>query len=222
MPTLIPTSHVNLQFPPDFALTPPESQADSVTATGGSATLSYANLSPEALLVYCQTQLTQTDTQIQSLMATQTGSNHDQDTINTALGVLTKYAGGCMDSDGSKNRPSVQAMQDALQTAIDHLGGPNTPAGGKLEDVLKGFQATGIAADGSDAQGDGFQISADEMTGFIGDVKSAQTDLGSGAELNMINLQSMVSQRQTFVQLTTNMMQSIDQGAKDIVGNIGH
>jgi len=41
------------------------------------------------------------------------------------------------------------------------------------------------------------------------------------AELNMFRLQSLVSQRQLAVQLTTRLLQTMHDSAKRIIGNIG-
>jgi hypothetical protein len=43
----------------------------------------------------------------------------------------------------------------------------------------------------------------------------------NGAELSMIELQSLVSKRATALQLTTGMMRSIHDSTKGIAGNIG-
>ena len=43
----------------------------------------------------------------------------------------------------------------------------------------------------------------------------------SGAESSMIELQSLVSRRSTALQLTTGMMNAINEGTKRIAGNIG-
>ncbi len=51
--------------------------------------------------------------------------------------------------------------------------------------------------------------------------KIAQVAAGcSGAELSMLSLQSAVSQRSTELQLVTNMLSSMNQGAKSIASNI--
>lgn len=44
----------------------------------------------------------------------------------------------------------------------------------------------------------------------------------SGAELSMIELQSLVSKRGTMLQLTTGFLQAINDGTHTIAGNIGH
>ena len=44
-------------------------------------------------------------------------------------------------------------------------------------------------------------------------------NIGTGAELNMIKLQSLVSQRQQAVQLTTEMLEQMNQTTKDVLKN---
>jgi hypothetical protein len=58
----------------------------------------------------------------------------------------------------------------------------------------------------------------------IGDLKAVIQEASknrSGAELNMIEIQSLVSKRATALQLTTNMMNGINESQKSIAGNIG-
>lgn len=43
--------------------------------------------------------------------------------------------------------------------------------------------------------------------------------IGTGAELNMVQLQSLVSQRQLTVQLTTEMLEQMNQTTKDVIKN---
>jgi len=46
-------------------------------------------------------------------------------------------------------------------------------------------------------------------------------DRSRGAELYMIELQSLVSQRQLAVQLTTRLLQMLNEMSKQIIGNLG-
>jgi hypothetical protein len=46
-------------------------------------------------------------------------------------------------------------------------------------------------------------------------------DLSRVAELYMIELQSLVSQRQLAVQLTTRLLQMLNEMSKQIIGNLG-
>ena len=47
------------------------------------------------------------------------------------------------------------------------------------------------------------------------------SDINSSAQMDMINLQSLMSQRQTAVQLSTNIIKSLSDSADAIVHNIG-
>ncbi len=49
----------------------------------------------------------------------------------------------------------------------------------------------------------------------------AASETTAGAELAMINLQSLVSQRQTAVQVATQMLSAINNSERTVVGNIG-
>lgn len=60
------------------------------------------------------------------------------------------------------------------------------------------------------------------MTELVSGLQGAINDLNSGAELQMIGLQSLMSQRQTAVQLTTNLVQALGDQANKIAQNIGH
>jgi len=53
-------------------------------------------------------------------------------------------------------------------------------------------------------------------------IGSIQKDLNSGTELSMINLQSLMSQRQSSVQMVTNMVQALGDQMNKITSNIGH
>jgi len=50
-------------------------------------------------------------------------------------------------------------------------------------------------------------------------VKMAE-DIKGGAEISMLQLQQLMAQRQTAVQLTTNMMSKLDQTQDSIVKNV--
>lgn len=65
-------------------------------------------------------------------------------------------------------------------------------------------------------------LGGDEMSGFHDTLSGISNSLNSGAELNMIQLQSLASQRTTAIQLATNLLQSINDGTSKIVANVGH
>lgn len=63
---------------------------------------------------------------------------------------------------------------------------------------------------------------SDEELDLVNGGASRHRSTKSGAEVSMIELQSVVSKRATALQLTTNMMASINDGTKSIADNIGH
>jgi hypothetical protein len=73
------------------------------------------------------------------------------------------------------------------------------------------------------ASSNGQQIyyTSEQMTAFAGDIRSMLDNVNGNAEINMIQLQQVMSQRQTAVQLTTSLLAKLDEGTKSVVGNIG-
>lgn len=63
---------------------------------------------------------------------------------------------------------------------------------------------------------------SDELQHFTDALNSANNDLGSASQLNMIQVQSKMSDRSTAIQLATNILQSYDDGLSKIAANIGH
>jgi hypothetical protein len=52
-------------------------------------------------------------------------------------------------------------------------------------------------------------------------VKNIQSDLSSNTELSMINLQSLMSQRQEAIQVCTNLVQSMGDSTSQVTANVG-
>jgi hypothetical protein len=87
---------------------------------------------------------------------------------------------------------------------------------GQIEDLFKNFQ------DGSiDSSSSTIDV-ADFTTMTTTAVQNIQKDLNSSTELSMINLQSLMSQRQEAIQLCTNLVQSLGDQVNKIADNVGH
>jgi hypothetical protein len=194
-------------------------------------------LTDASMLAYCGTQMQQIDSQIQTMFASQQKQNQEQQIINQALQVLQGCADGTLDGNG-KSAPSQKqclAMQQALEQAISQIEDmdPNAACLPQLEQLHDNLMATGT---GSKTNGDthGFYgsgptdsnptpdstISGQEMAGFINSLQNIGTGMNSDAQLRMIQIQSLVSQQQTAVELTTNIMQTLDDSMKKVVDNI--
>ena len=80
--------------------------------------------------------------------------------------------------------------------------------------------SSSVQSGGNQAGPDG-QISTGEFTGFTNTLNNINSNLSSGAELGMINIQSLMSDRTTAIQLTTSILQSYDDGVQKIADKIG-
>jgi hypothetical protein len=159
-------------------------------------------LTPDAMLVYCQSRLTGINTQCRDIMTRQEKNAKDQAAIGDLVSTLTTY------QDGVKGDwPKIQKIKDAYAKAIDDVGGPQSTIGKELVHDLETLLGD------ADKNGIGSLITA---------AKSHQSELNSSSEIDMIRLQSLMSQRQTAIQLTTNIVQSLNDQTNKIVANIGH
>jgi len=203
----------------------------SVGSSTGSATLS-----PEGLLAYCQSRLQSIDSQIQSGLDSQEQTNSELEQLGQVLSSMKALANGSSDST------QIIAAENALGDYINSLktSDPNNPELGALTQTYNDMVYSGSGGDPNKLQGGpGFIDEAKyppkhtdprgdmnygeaEGQGFIASVQSAHDDMNSNSELAMISLQSLMSQRQTAIELTTNMMQSLDDQADKIAQNIGH
>jgi len=194
-------------------------------------------LTPDALLAYCQSRLEHIDTQVQARMQEQQNSINDQTLIEKIQGAFSKYAGGANDSN------SVDDLVNSIKGAISEIqkSDPQCSAlpelNQLLSDVQSGVQkavdpmATAIKAAQNgrtplnESPSDTVykeSLSGDQIKDYTTQLGQVTAGMNASDEINMINIQSLMSQRQTAIQLTTNMLQTLDDGDNKIVGNIGH
>ncbi len=169
-------------------------------------------LTPDTLMAYCQSRLSSLDSQMQSTFAQQEKSNALTSAINDLAGAMDQNTNGINDPPGS-NLMSDQDfgnLKQKFEDLIQKAGGPDSPIGKQIANAL------GTLTAGNDTA-----VSASEITNIGETLKQAASDVNSGAELNMINLQSLMSQRQTAIQLTTNLVQSLGDQMNKVADNIG-
>jgi hypothetical protein len=168
----------------------------------------FAYLTPEALLQYCESRLQGIDTQINQGVAEQNRIIKDQQTLQGVASTLAKYAGGTTDGK------SVQEIKASIDAAVKSIqdNDPTCPALADLEKLQRDI----------DSAASGGKMEDKTVQGFSSALSGAIGSLNSGAELDMINLQSLMSQRQSAVEMTTNMVQTLGNTLEKVVGNIGH
>lgn len=199
-------------------------------------------LSPETLLLYCASQLNALDSEIQSRMAKQQSARDSQRGLNELKATL-----GTGEITGDKYAQKEKILAK-MKEAYDKLP-PGDPNRKTLDDLFNEFADTACTNDrhvfarslstysGPDdpklrelADTPDFDqkdqhmsnlVSTDELKKLNTDIDGMINDISKGAELEMINLQSLVSQRQMAVQLATGMLNKLNETALGVVNNVG-
>jgi hypothetical protein len=215
-----------------------------------------ADLSPDALMIYCETRLRGIDSQIQAAMAQQENVNWEQGQIQALLQEISADQAN-VDKDGKLSDPvECQKLEQNIEDLISQIEqrDPGCSELGRLKLLHDTVMGTGTGPyPTKDANGNGIQhrfyngngndpgqppngtsapigvrddedstFGSDELTSFTNTLNGISSSLSSGAELQMIKIQSLMSERTTAIQLTTNILQSFDDGLAKIAGNIGH
>jgi hypothetical protein len=186
-------------------------------------------LTPDALMNYCSTRLRGLDNQIQTKFEKQQTANHDSQVLSELQGNLNfgnddlKVTGGTGVSTDCTIKGAAQALLEAANKVTD----PGVQK--RLIDLAsKLVHVTGAPPSASFDANASVALKAqtykpEEMTQMISQpVGNLQKDLNSGTELDMIQLQSLMSQRQTAVSTVTQMIQALGEQLNKIAGNIGH
>jgi hypothetical protein len=199
----------------------------------GTAWSPEAGLTAEGVMAYCASRLNSLDTLIQSRFA-------DQQKRNTALkeagGVIARlnYWTGIGEGEGmdATNQANHKAYAADFAGCYNQTTDPQVRA--KIADAYKILTGKDLVLDGTGKaaawQLDKKQVqlelsgihakSPEQWQGIIGGVKAVQDGLTKDSEMSMIQLQSVVSQRQLAVQMTTQLMQTMHESSKSVVANI--
>lgn len=208
---------------------------DSVTSTSSSslaAEAGVAALSPETLLAYCSSRLSTIDSTIEQYFAQQQANNKRMQDINNVLRTLSTLPGIKVDvlKAEEPHRTDHANLANDLAEVYRTTGDPDlrkeiegkftTLTGQKLSDFRNadGTFRKLTAADINTTNMQDFEGAA--WTAQVDTVKNLQSSISKGSELNMIQLQALVSQRQLAIQLTTQMMQTMHESSKQVLGNV--
>jgi hypothetical protein len=181
-------------------------------------------LTPDALMNYCATRLRDLDNQINYEMTKQQTVQKENSTLTNLLQQLSGDIGGDVDLTNGAGNQCVLTAIGHLESAAESLKTTDPQTAQKLTDLAAKLHELGDAKN-QGSNGTNFQHALPLATfkAAISDsVSNMQKDLNSGTELAMINLQSLMSQRQSAVQTVTNMVQSLGDQMNKITSNIGH
>lgn len=177
-------------------------------------------LTPEALFAYVSTRLQNLDARVDEVFERQ----QKADKVRTALRQISAELAGV--SGDSKNPADQIAVPDgaeverAIMKQLDQLGKIDAELSRRVGEELRGVLGT-IATDvrGSLERGPG-TVSDNALTAAKEHVGAILKDLDASAQLDMIELQSLTSQRQTAVGLATNLLSNLSETLRSVVANI--
>jgi hypothetical protein len=206
-------------------------------------------LSSEAMLEYIAAKLNDTDGEIKNLLNHQKVVEAEQSKLQDLMQEINSLQSK-IDKDNNGNGvmsdPALcEKLETDIENAINYIQSidPGCPKLGELMALHDRVMATGTgpkdghgyyngnsAGPGETPNGttappgvredkDG-QFGADELKDFADTLQGINSDLGSGAQIEMIQIQSKVSDRSTAIQLATNIMQTIHDAEMKTVGNI--
>jgi hypothetical protein len=207
-------------------------------------------LSVETLLTFCQSRLRTLDDQIRAKMDGQRANINLQTALNKVQSLLPKAEGGADEKANKAGLDEAWKAIEAAKAAAITAGDKDTydqlctlqgamcsgnkdkkdGAGNPLDDNGKALDSCwGLKPEDAEkvhaanearwAKADGV-FNKQEAEGWIKSVEGMSANSRSNNEMSMISLQSMVSQRATALQLTTNMLNSMNESLKGITANI--
>jgi hypothetical protein len=214
-----------------MSVTPVSRTAAPTTIVAG------GGISSEGIMAYCAAQLNQLDTEIQSKMLQQ---QQHREATRPLADLKSKFSGDHLDGNNKEER--YQILKD-MKAAYDALP-PNDPGRKQLDELFTQYVGTACRNDWQTKVPDCWlgtltneqidtlvkidnsaldqnKVVESEMKELCSKVDGIMNDISKGAELEMINLQSQVSQRQMAVQMATSMLNKFNEGLMSVAGNIG-
>lgn len=193
-------------------------------------------LSPESLIYFCATQLRALDGQITKRVVEQQNAREAQGTLGQLQDLYNhlKPTGVGQDDAATKQRilqyykeaydKAPPGQRDRIQESFNAFRKSACyNDSDKAYVSLANYDAKQIDADiknCNDADNHNF-TSGDEVDLRLKEINGIVDDVNKGAELEMTNLQTLVSQRQMAVQLTTNLISKVNESMQSIVANTG-
>ena len=193
------------------------------------------NLSPDALMVYLSTRLNGLDDQINTIFNTQ----QQQQKVQSALAKIQTELDRLDDKSDPNTLLTMPDLADPNASATADPNAPSaatqTPGTSEVEKNINNDIAEIAQIDPNLAQQmsqklnekgfvlfvqDGKYLS-NEVTATKDYIQGLSKDIESRSQMNMIQLQSLMSSRQTAVQLSTNLISALGESSKAIAANIG-
>lgn len=168
-------------------------------------------LTPDALMTYCATRLRGLDDQMQTQLARQQQARDASGALNDLTNKMSQLGNdhacnGIAANDAVGTRANVDALfQEALK---------KTPPGPALDMLAREY------ATFKNDLGDNIMSKGDAAS-MATRLATVTKEMNGSAELDMISLQSLMSQRQTAIQMCTNLIAALNETPKAIAQKIG-
>ncbi len=178
-----------------------------------------AELGPDEIIAYCKAQLGSFDTRIRE-------SFNAQNQLREISGVLSPIIGkfGASLSDGLKSDHHEFEQVDAGLTKAIELAHATPGAelrAKELRSIRENFREKTHSKDGIVFR-DNVKLKTEELREMSTRLEKVQSDCGSDAQAGMLKLQSVMSERQSIIQLCTNLISTFGDSTKAIAQNVGH
>jgi hypothetical protein len=167
------------------------------------------DLSADGLLLYCEEQMSQIAEGLSARMESQKAKHAQAQALEAASTALDPYPNGLNDKDDKKNGNAAKTIYDAIDKAVATFP-EGTPAREALTSARDKFK-----------DGGSFPSTHDDMQGVVDTLKSQHDSVGDDATINMMQIQELMSKRQSAVELTTNLMAAYSETLKALAANIG-
>lgn len=174
-------------------------------------------VSPDALFVYLSTRLHSLDSQINHIFTRQKSSEQ----VRTALREIQQELLQLPTTDDPNKPLDVPRYEDGtvmpiMENILARIEGLREIDPHLAETLLAKLSQKGGILYGGDNQYTGLELTASKQ--MLDDMGK---DIEATAQLDMIRLQSLMSARQTAIQLATNLTASCADSLKSIVANVG-
>jgi hypothetical protein len=162
------------------------------------------------LFTYCQSQMDTIDNEVDGFFNAQQNNNEIQTGLGNVLSIVQKLQTEATASGGMVNDATdVNSAAATLQSLISEY-----PEGAtQLQNALDTLTTNGKG--GTDTT-----VSTSDCASIINTLTNVGTQLSSDNQMQMINLQSAMSDREQAIELTTNILQTVDQSATKVIANI--
>lgn len=210
-----------------------DNAAAARTVQGADWTPNTSGLTAEGVMTYCASRLNSLDALIKSRFSEQQKRNG---ALKEAGDVIARLNGWTIVAKGESLDPKGKEIHRGYAAGLAAMYNNTTDpeVKNKIADAFKMVTGNNLVV-APNGKAEDWQTTAGNLTlnlpgieevtaaqwqGFIGGVKTVQDGLTKDSELSMIQLQSIVSQRQLAVQMTTQMLQTMHESSKQVVSNI--